>query len=147
MSNESNFVLTGSNFCTTFNAIVTRYRVDLWHVDAYIKHNTKYLDIYCMFVAWQMYLYHQSLCPKMGYQMSVTVAQNVAHSAWIVKLECQVSIGSKHLRHFLKNIRSWVENECYWLCTVDVSNINFIKQKCHIAYCLWPGGLGYIHSC
>ena len=35
---------------------------------------------------------------------------------------------SLNLRHFHKNIRSWVENECFYPRTVNISNVNFFQK-------------------
>ena len=37
-------------------------------------------------------------------------------------------------RHVHKNIRSWIENKCHCLCTVDNSNVNFIDKNIQTCY-------------
>ena len=71
------------------------------------------------------------------------------HSAWIGRLGVRVSLRSKHflsqkLRHFHKDIRSWVENECCCSRTINMLNSN-VTIKIHYQQNHNQGPQGWPH--
>ena len=77
----------------------------------------------------QTYLYHQSQYSKTwDWKCLALIAQMVR--TWIRRLGVRVPLWSRHflsqkLWHFHKNIHWCVENECWCMRTVNISNVNF----------------------
>ena len=71
------------------------------------------------------------------------------HSAWIRRSGVRVPLRSRHFLskkfwHFHKNIRSCVENQCYFPRTVNISNVNITLKNLFILSAYIPTPLLFL---
>ena len=87
----------------------------------------------------QKYLYRQSQYSNTWDSKCLALIAQVAqlqHLAWIQRLGVWVPLRSRYflylkLRHFHKNIRSWVEKAYCCPGTVNISNVSFTTKHIH----------------
>ena len=64
--------------------------------------------------------------------------KNIHKKILQVYVESYLPNSLQKLWHFHKNIRLWVENECCYLYTVDIENVNFTSENIYTARASFP---------